>query len=311
MEHNNAFKDKESDLGFGRKVTAKRLINADGSFNIERIGHWSFTPYQDLVETSWGFFLLFIAGSFVAINAFFAIIFVFQGVEQISGTQHESWMHDFAHAFFFSVQTFTTVGYGALNPEGITANILSSLCALSGLIALSLATGLFFARFSKPKAQILFSDKAIIAPYGDGKSFQFRIANIRNNKLINLQATVSASWIEQENGQLRRRYAPLVLERRKVVMLPLNWTIVHPIDRRSPLAEMTEERFKIKAIEFIVQIEGYDETYAQTIYANKSYLSSEVEWDVRFLPMYATDFELGKTILDLGRISDTTADFDL
>lgn len=187
------------------------------------------------------------------------------------------------------------------------ANILASFCALVGLICFSLATGLFFARFAKPKAQLLFSEKAIIAPYNDGLSFQFRLANRRNNKLINLQATVSASWLEHVEGKITRRYASLLLERRKVVMLPLNWTIVHPIDQRSPFWEMPKSTFQAKGIEFIIQVEGYDETYAQLIYANKSYISTEIEWDVKFLSMYHTDYGVGKTILDLSRIDDVIA----
>ena len=166
-----------------------------------------------------------------------------------------------------------------------------------GLIAFALATGLFFARFSKPKAQILFSEKAIIAPYQGGTGFEFRIANLRNNRLIDLKATVIMSWLEDVDGNMKRKFTPLPLERDKVTLFPLNWTIVHPIDEKSPFYKKTETDVDEMKAEILVMLQGYDETYAQNVHVNRSYTFFEIEWNVSFDPMYHYDDEDSITIL--------------
>ena len=184
------------------------------------------------------------------------------GLEQLSGVVSGSFMDDFAHAFFFSVQTFTTVGYGSISPNGIIANMVATIDALVGLLSFALATGLFFARFSKPKAQFLFSDLAIIAPYRDGKSLQFRIANKRNNRIINLAANVNLTWISEQNGVKKRHFARLPLEISQITLFPLNWTIVHAINENSPLYEKSEEDMRRMEIEILALIVGYDESFS-------------------------------------------------
>ena len=297
--------NSNTDLGFGTKLTAAdgRLINRDGSFNVERRGHTSWTPYQWLVEMSWPNFSILIFTFYCLSNAFFAFIYMIIGVEYLSGVEPGNWYENFLEAFFFSVQTFTTVGYGAVSPSGIAANIVAATGALVGLMAFALATGLFFARFSKPKAQILFSKHAIITPYRGITGFEFRIANIRNNKLINLSAKVTMSWIEEGSSSLQRRYAALPLEREKVFLFPLNWTIVHPIDQESPLFNKSlTEISKIKA-EFIILIQGYDETFAQDVHTTSSYTFDEILMDVKYAPMYFP--ENGHTVLELDKIDAT------
>lgn len=297
--------DQPEDLGFGTKVGGEgiRLINRNGSFNIERQGKRGWTPYQSLVEMSWGQFLCLVLLFYVGINLFFGLLFWILGVENLSGLEPGKWWENFLNCVFFSIQTFTTVGYGSISPVGIWANVLASLDALVGLISLALATGLFFAKFSKPRAQIIFSEKALIAPYKDGWSFQFRIANRRDNKIIDLDAKVTVAWLETtENGQ-RRRFAGLNLERDQVFMFPLNWTIVHPIDASSPLFGWDEGTMRHLDVEFIILIEGHDETFAQTVHTVSSYTWREIVWAGKFDPMYFPGLN-GKTILALDKISD-------
>ena len=299
-------KKEFEDLGFGTKITdsVDRLINQNGSFNIERRGAWAWTPYQSLVEMSWSQFLLLILVFYVSVNLFFAALHLLAGVEHISGIASGHWLEDLGGAFFFSVQTFTTVGYGAMSPIGFLSNVIAAFCALVGLISFALATGLVYARFSKPKAQILFSRKALIAPYNDGKSFQFRIVNRRSNKIINLTAKVTMTWVEHDRqGTRRRRFAGLPLERDQVFMFPLNWTLVHPIGSDSPFYDLSQKDLEVRHVEVIVLIEGYDETFAQTVHASSSYTWEEIFWNTRFKPMYFDDRD-GKTVLELDRIDE-------
>jgi inward rectifier potassium channel len=312
MKYKNPFRNNRSkeaeDLGFGSRITGERerLLNKDGSFNVKRQGRRNWTPYQDLVEMPWWKFFLVVLAYFVGTNSFFSLALCFLGMECLNGTVQGPFWEEFAQGFFFSVQTFTSVGYGVISPKCLSVNILSSFIALFGLMSFALATGLFFSRFSKPRAQLLFSKVAIITSYRDGlSSLQFRIANRRDNPIINLEAKVTMSWVEREfGGTARRRYARLPLELDKVVMLPLNWTIVHPIDENSPLYGKTALDLKKMNLEIIALIEGFDETFSQNVHANSSYCDDEVVFKVRFKPMYFPG-EGGKTLLDLNAIDDT------
>lgn len=298
----NNRKPDDNDLGFGTKITSAgtRLVNKDGSFNIERNGSYSWAPYLWLVEMSWPKFFLVVGSFYVFVNAIFALGFVLIGVDALAGVDQNSFLEDFGTGFFFSVQTFTTVGYGALNPDSFGADLLSALVALVGLMSFALATGLFFSRFSKPKAQLLFSKIAIMAPYQDIQSFQFRIANTRNNNIIDVESRVAMTWIENNDGQRKRRFTSLVLEREKIALLPLNWTIVHPIDEESPLFGQTKDQLKKMQVEFIVQIKAYDETFAQQVNTNSSYVANEILWGKKFEGMYYPNGDT--TILDLDKI---------
>ncbi len=298
----------DGDLGLGDKVGNRpgiRLINQNGQFNVERRGGRDFSVYQKLIEVGWLNFLLLILAIFVFFNAFFAICFVLIGTENLTNMAAETgWPEQFVEAFFFSVQTFTTVGYGAISPVGMAANLLASFVALFGLISAALATGLFFARFSRPRARIKFSEKALIAPYHDTgmKSLQFRIANLRDNKLINVHATIVMTWLDGAGEEVRRRFAPLELERAQVALFPLNWTVVHVITDDSPLYEWTWQQMCRLKSELLVMVEGYDETFAQSVHANFSYTCEEIHWNARFAPMYYAEGE--STVLHLDRIHD-------
>ena len=279
----------ENDLGFGNKFTAQqgRLIRSDGSFNVERTGNKGWTPYQELIEMTWPRFFLIMMIAYYLINIFFAILFILCGDDGFSGLHYENGIALFLELFFFSVQTFTTVGYGTISPVGFIANFIATLNAFAGLLAFALATGLLFARFARPKAQILFSKNALIAPYQKGKSFQFRIVNRRSNNIINLNAKVAMSWIEKdEAGNPNRKFAPMELERAGVALFPLNWTIVHPIDLNSPLYQLSCKDLQAMQAEFIILIEGYDETFAHNVHANRSYAAIEIQENARFAPMY-------------------------
>ncbi len=289
-----------SDLGFGTKLTkvGKRLINKDGSFNIIRSGKKSWTIYQYLLGLSSLKFAFLSLAFFIIINCVFAGLFIYIGIEQLKGIPKGDFLSDYLYAFFFSVQTFTTVGYGGITPVGIAANFISSLCASVGLIAFALITGLFFARFSKPRSHIAFSKKAIFSPYGDFNSFQLRIVNTRSHKIIDLSAQVVYTWLDVSEVETKRHYKNLELERSSVFMFPLNWTIVHPITNESPLFEKTIDDIRKEHGEFLVMIKGFDNSYNQLIHTNTSYLAKDIEKDVQFHPMY-TAYSDSPTVLHL------------
>lgn len=280
------------DFGLGDKVGRKpgtRLINADGTFNVVRRGHALFVPYQHLVEMSWPRFFVLALLTYLACNAIFALGFFLLGPEALTGIDPGmSSVDRFLQCFYFSVQTFTTVGYGTLAPVGVAANWLTVVLALFGWFALALVTGLFFARFSRPSRMVAFSERALIAPYKDGlQSLQFRIVNKRDSNLININARLVLTWLDQrpERG-LERHFAPLELERDYVPLFPLNWTIVHPITEDSPVYDWTKEDFLQRHSELLITIEGYDRTFAQNVHFNYSYICDELEWGNRFRPMY-------------------------
>ena len=301
----NPRREDNNDLGFGNKLNApgERLLNQDGSFNVVRTGRWTWTPYQNLVEMSWGKFLLLMLAFYVFTNFVFAGLFYFIGSDQFNGVSEEGTeMVKFTDLYFFSAQTLTTVGYGYLSPKGFWANSVAAIEALLGLMIFALATGLLFARFSRPKGRILFSKNALISPYLDGYAFMFRIANMRNNSIINLEAKVTVAWLEESHGNDIRKFLTLPLAREKVNLFPLTWTIVHPIDETSPLYGKMFDALEKMQPEFVILISGYDETFAQNVHTKSSYTYKDLICNGKFKPMYYE--EGGHTVLQLDRIDE-------
>lgn len=292
------------DLGLGDKVGAQgeRLINQDGSLNVVRRGLRAWSPYQSLLEMNWGKFFLLVVVYYITVNGLFGLAIVLTGIENVAYLEPTNFFDDWLHATFFSIQTFTSVGYGAMFPQGTPAHIISATVALVGNISFALATGLFFARFSKPKAQIVFSKNALITKHkhNGSSTVQFRIVNLRNNKIIDLKAKVTFTWLDKFEN--KRRYVPISLERDQVALFPLNWTLVHPIDENSPFYGKRKEDLIAQDAEILIQMEGYDETFAQNVHINSSYMASEFMLDKQFAPMYYS--ENGRTILELDKIHD-------
>ena len=297
----------ENDYGFGEKVSGRgvRLLDKDGKFNVERRGVRARFLYQWLIEMPWWQFFAAVLAYYVLVNLAIALVAFALGSEGIDGIGAGPWHRRLAGCFFFSVQTFTTVGYGSMAPVTLPQQLLASLGALVGLMSLALATGLFFARFSRPRRLIVFSERAVVGPYGDATAFMFRIANRSSSKLINVRAQVVYSWVEARGeGPRRRRFFALPLEREEIAMFPLNWTVVHPIDADSPLVDCGEQDVTLADGEFVVQVSGYDETYARQVYAHTSYRSACIDWGRRFRPMYHP-LDDGRMVLHLDRIDDT------
>ena len=198
-----------------------RAINKDGSFNVRRRGLHGLAGslYMHLVNMSWPRFLGLVTLAYLVVNTIFAGLYTALGPDSLRATEKNMGIGAFSQAFFFSVHTLTTVGYGDLYPLGLGPNIVAAIEAAMGLMGFALATGLLFARFSRPNAQFIFSERMVVAPYGDGRSLQFRIANRRSNVLTDVQAEMMLMTVEQDAaGNLRRNFVELKLERRKIFL---------------------------------------------------------------------------------------------
>ncbi len=300
--------DEFQDLGFGTRVSNQnqRMINRDGSFNVERRGLpflRSLSIFHTLITTSWTSFNLLLIGSFIAVNGFFAVLYVGLGYEHLLGASGGGFLSRLADTFFFSTQTFTTVGYGRISPEGIWTNIVATFESMTGWLYFAMAAGLFYGRFSRPHARIIFSKNAVIAPYRGGIAFEFRIANERSNQLIEVEAQVMVSNRDHKNALAKRKFHPLKLERNQVTFFPLTWTVVHPIDEESPLYGVTQRSLEESDAEFLILLKAFDDTFSQTVHARSSYKHHEVVVGAQFRTIYATD-PGGKTVVDLNKIHD-------
>ena len=306
-----AAEDPSSDLGFGRVLSqqrALRLLNRDGSFNVQTRGRGvnAFLGYSNLVSTTWGRFFLFVAASYLTLNGVFAVGYVLCGPNGLVNTLDTGIYSPFLRAFFFSIHTSATIGYGSMVPVGLATNTLVALESVVSLLGLAVVTGLVFARFSRPVADILFSRTAVMSWIGNFRAFQFRIINTRNNQLIDLHCRLLISRFEPNaSGISVRRYYPLPLERESVVFFPLSWTVVHIIDEKSPLYGVTEEELCGSGAEFLILLTGMDETFSQVVNARSSYRANEIVWDVKFRDIFLYD-PAGRTAgVDIDRFHDT------
>ncbi|MCU1349275.1 MAG: channel, inward rectifier [Acidobacteria bacterium] len=307
---NPPLKPVDTDLGFGSVVTResrKRFLNRDGTFNVRREGLGFLSElsfYHYLLTISWTRFLVYVIAFYLGTNALFAFLYVACGAQALTGFVNEPTELRFVHAFFFSVHTLATIGYGNIAPLNLAANLIVTAESLVGLLGFGVVAGIMFARFARPTSQIAFSEKALIAPYQDRTAFMFRIVNKKSNELVDLRATLLLSRRKKNGGTNDREFLPLKLERDRVVLFPLTWTIVHPIDPDSPLRGMIPADFGQCDSEFLVLLNGYDETSAQTVHTRSSYKGDEVVWGGKFRSMFNPPKEDGTISVDVRKLSD-------
>ncbi len=304
-------KEEERDLGFGSVVAQEgvRLLNRDGTFNVKRTGLRFFSSlnlYHWLLTIAWHKFFVFVTLLYFALNSTFALLFLLCGVDALKDTSSEPTYNAFLRNFFFSVQTFATVGYGTIHPVGFPANFIVVVESLVGLLAQALVTGMLFARFSRPTAKIIFSRSAVIAPYHGVTGFMFRITNARQNQLIELRCKLLFARFEtDDNGKTIRRFYFLDLERDSVVFFPLHWTIVHPIDEKSPLYGLTHEDLIRADAEFLILLTATDETFSQVVHSRMSYKPDELRWNERFTNIFGRSTDDSMLKIDVRRIDCT------
>ncbi len=282
---NQKFQDPGTGVNYSKRIN--RLFKSDGSFNVKKVGLGMGTTgtYHTLINLSWVSYILFVFGFLIIINSFFAVIYLMLGVHTFGLVSLSIWI-DLLNSFYFSVQTFTTVGYGGMSPIGNLPNLIASFEMLVGVICMAITTGVTYGKFSRPTAKILFSKHAIVSPYKKGKALMFRIANQRSTQLIEVNAQVTLSWEQKDGDTYKRKYHRLELERDHIMFFPLTWTVVHPIDQKSPLNNFFKEDFKSNHVEFLVLISGYDDTFNQTVYQKYSYTANQILTDVKFVKPY-------------------------
>lgn len=305
--------EDRNDLGLGAVVSSQstvRLLNRDGSFNARRagLGWWeSQSAYHTALDMSWPRFFVTSSALYLAINVLFALAYLACGPGAIVGVSPDTLGGAFGRAFFFSVETFATIGYGNISPVGLIPHWVMVAESLVALMGQALITGLLFARFARPTAAIRFSSRMVVSPYRGALGLMFRIVNTRESQIIDLQARVNCSWLESGPSGPVRRYKLLELERSSVMLFPLAWTIVHPIDGRSPLRGLSDADLRAKSYEFIVLITGTEETFAQQVHSRTSYRAEEVTWGAKFRNIFNPADERGILSVDVHRLDE----FDL
>lgn len=299
---------EKRDLGFGNVVTgsSQRLLNHDGTFNVRRTGLSRFTSlnlYHTLLAMSWTTFLFLILVLYFISNLVFGVLYAGLGSEGLVDVSATPTSNVFMRGFFFSVQTFATIGYGTIQPSGFWPNMLVTVESYYSLLANALITGLVFARFARPTAKVIFSETAVIAPYRGITGLMVRIVNGRSNHLIEVSATMIYARFVEENGRIERRFDALELERDQVSFLPLSWTIVHPITPESPLYGVTREDVDRSDAELLVLIKATDETFAAIVHTRSSYKPSEVRVGYKFVNLY-NEVEGGEPVsIDVRKLS--------
>jgi inward rectifier potassium channel len=298
------------DLGFGSVVAAEsrvRLMNRDGSFNVlrgSRIGSVLGAPYHFLLTIDWLPFLGVLATAYLAMGSLFALAYYVAGPDTLRETDTAFRSGGFLQAFFFSVQTFATIGFGAILPASKLGNAIVLVESFASLSSIGLATGIIFARFSRPIPRIRFSRYAIVAPYRGGTGFMFRIVNAGRNEITSVEASVTLARFEMVSGVRTRVFTQLALERTSVIFFSLSWTIVHPIDETSPLWGVTPEELIRSEAEFLILLSGIDETFFQTVTARGSYTAAEIQWGRRFANIFLSPTPRGVVRIDLRRLDN-------
>ena len=264
---------------------------------------WLSDLYHSLLTLPWWAFLLGLAFVYLGLNVLFATLYL-RGDGAITNARPGA----FSDAFFFSVETLSTIGYGQMSPATLYGNVVMTVEALFGLTLLAVVAGLVFARVSRPTARVIFSKVAVVTPYNGIPTLSFRLANERRNQI--LEAQVSVTLVRDERtpeGEWMRRFYDLQLARQRSPIFAMTFTVMHPIDPASPLWNATAASLTAEAAEIVVTVTGIDETLSQAVHARTSYLAHEVVWGHRFADVF-TQTEDGRLAIDYRRFHDTEPD---
>lgn len=301
--------ESELNTGFGisSENSSGRFYNREtGGANVVKKGVGilnKYSWYHTMLAMPRAKFLLFLLAAYIAVNLVFAGIYYLIGIEHLAGVHKGSVIKNFTEVFFFSAQTFTTVGYGRISPVGFSASAVSTFEAFLGLLSFALATGLFYGRFSRPRAFLQFSHNAIIAPYRNGIALMFRTAPYKNNLLSEAEVKVNLAMQLEDNGKMVNKFYNLDLEISKINSLALSWTIVHPIDEKSPLYNFNYIDIVNAKAEALVFVKAFDEVFSNTVVQRFSYIAAEIVWGAKFRMMYHADQKNGTTVLDMDKLN--------
>ena len=276
-----------------RKDGARAAFTIRGRHRSPRdIYHW-------LLTASWAVFAAIGLAAYLCSNAAFALLYL-ADPHGIAGARPGN----FADAFFFSVETIGTIGYGTLYPHNLYANIVMTAENFFGLSFIAVATGVIFARVSRPTARVMFSKNAVIVMHDGDLTFMFRAANERANRVLEAEVTVSITRdLRTVEGKTMRRFEQLNLVRSKSPLFALTWTVLHIIDETSPLHGVTEEMLKTASGQMLIVLSGMDETFAQRIHARHSYMPEDIVWNRHFADVIFED-DKGGRVVDYRRFHD-------
>ncbi len=286
-----------------RAAREGRMIGRGAEEGLLRVGAgqaWYADLYYRAFTISWTRFLMTGVLVFLLVNAGFALLYLLQ-----PGAVAGARPGNFGDAFFFSVQTIATIGYGQMWPATRYANLLVTVEVLLGILTIALVTGLAFARFSRPTARVLFSRVAVIGPANGEPTLSLRLANERRNQVV--QAEVTLSLLRDEvtaEGYFLRRFYDLKLVRARTPVFAMTFVVMHPLDRDSPLYGATPQSLAAEQAEIIVTLTGIDAALAQTIHARASYTADEILFDRRFADIIGVTPD-GRRAIDHRHFHDT------
>jgi len=280
----------------------QNIVGRGGLPNINRIGlveHPMADIYHFALRAPWSLLLTGIGALYLGANAIFAVVYLMIG--GIANARAGS----FSDAFFFSVQTMATIGYGQLWPTTVAAEILVTAEAMVGLLGLAVATGLIFSKFARPSARIMFSRVAVISMRDGVPSLMFRMANERRDQIV--EATMRLVLIRNEQtaeGERLRRIHDLKLARGHSALFFLSWTAIHQITPDSPLYGQTSEDLEKVEAQVMATVTGTDETLSQTVHARYSYTVADLVWGHRLADIISVD-ATGRRTIDYARFHET------
>jgi inward rectifier potassium channel len=256
--------------------------------------------YHDILTVSWPLFFAQLLAAFIIVNLIFAMFYVIDRGGIINARPGS-----FTDAFFFSVQTLGTLGYGVMAPRTLYTNLLVTAESFSGILTIALFTGIIFARFSRPFARVVFSRVAVVAPFDSVPTLMFRAANQRGEAIMDASVVVTLARMHTTlEGVTMRRFQELKLMRSSNSLFALSWTVMHPIDQDSPLYGLTAQDMVDRDMELVVTLNGLDEILADRIYARHAYWADEIVWNRRFVDVISTT-PSGHRMVDLTKFHDT------
>jgi inward rectifier potassium channel len=256
-------------------------------------------PYYLILSMHWATFLVSVLGIFLATNLIFASLY-WLGPGSVSNARPGA----FGDAFFFSVETLATVGYGVMTPATVYGHGVATVEIFVGMFLTALLTGAFFARFSRPRPRLVFSKPAVIAPYENGWALMVRVASRRLQGISEANARISYLRHVPLGETRFRRFTELPLVRSNIPVLSLSWTLIHPIDEQSPLFNLTAERLAEEAPSLMVSITGFDEAISSIVNDRNSYSPEDIRHGHVFANILR-DLPGGFIELDITRIHDT------
>lgn len=279
-----------------------RIVRRDGGFNVvssrrvlrdlSDVAHW-------LLTLSWPQFFGLTSLGYFGSNVLFALVYL--SGDMVAGAEPGS----FVDAYAFSVQTMSTIGYGALTPASPLADYIASIEVFLGLLGFAVVTGMLFARFARPTARVLFSEVAVVRERDGVPTLQFRMANERGNLICDAQLNVVMAYDHRtREGEFLRRFVRLGMVRERSPVFALSWTGMHAIDSTSPLFGWTAADLERVRAEIVVTVNGIDDTFNQPVHSQHSFLWTEVLWNHGFVDVITT-LDDGRRTIDYDNFHST------